>query len=299
MPVPQPKLIPLPFPFKGIHEDSELTEQPEGTTPDAVNVRGYDYIANRDRGAQRPGLDKYVPARQDTVPIDGMCVGTIDGSFLPHGSDNSYSWDDDDLLAGRNDGGDSFTSVLTTTDPRDPATYLIYDPAFITNLITTNNGDGTWDIDYDTVTNCGSPTPTSTVLSAAGNDVTIHFPGYVYYTLTISIGLGGQTYKKNGGGTSLPVFLDDGDQIEATGPSATSVGIQGTMLVSDNRMTPPTITFGSGSGPGGTPTGSFGAIFSHNSTFAATYNESSPFGGSTITGTIPEKGVTVKMTCAI
>jgi hypothetical protein len=64
------KTLELSFPFKGIHETSAISEQPEGTTPSAVNVRGYDPIQKRDRGAQRAGLAKAVATRKTTDKVE-------------------------------------------------------------------------------------------------------------------------------------------------------------------------------------------------------------------------------------
>ena len=48
------------FPVKGYDENWAYKAQPEGTTPDCLNVRPYDVIAQRLRGGSRPGLSKYV-----------------------------------------------------------------------------------------------------------------------------------------------------------------------------------------------------------------------------------------------
>lgn len=55
MPSPSQK---IPFPFKGLNTTVGYDDQPLGTTPDAVNVRGFDSIENRLRGGRRPGLSK-------------------------------------------------------------------------------------------------------------------------------------------------------------------------------------------------------------------------------------------------
>ena len=54
------KPMELPFPLGGINEGQAYSRQPEGTTPDARNVRPFDTIDQRLRGGQRPGLTKYV-----------------------------------------------------------------------------------------------------------------------------------------------------------------------------------------------------------------------------------------------
>ncbi len=53
----------LPFPEKGLDVSAPLPEQPEGTTPEAVNVRLCDPLTSRDRGGSRPGLAKYIDAQ--------------------------------------------------------------------------------------------------------------------------------------------------------------------------------------------------------------------------------------------
>jgi hypothetical protein len=54
------KQVGFPYPIKGKNENFAYRQQPEGTTPDALNVRAYDPIANRQRGGQRNGLSKYI-----------------------------------------------------------------------------------------------------------------------------------------------------------------------------------------------------------------------------------------------
>lgn len=54
---PQPKAV--PFPIKGVDQNWEYGLQPDGTTPDASNVRAYDSILGRLRGGSRPGLSKW------------------------------------------------------------------------------------------------------------------------------------------------------------------------------------------------------------------------------------------------
>lgn len=85
MPTPPLKAYDTQFPMQGLHEDSAETQQPNGTTDEAQNVRSYDLRAKRDRGCQRVGLSKYVAEAEDTVPIDMIVVGIIDGSFTPTG----------------------------------------------------------------------------------------------------------------------------------------------------------------------------------------------------------------------
>ena len=63
----------FPFPLKGKHEGAAYRQQPEGTTPDALNVRAFDAIANRLRGGQRNGTSKYAAAAVNgTNPIQAI-----------------------------------------------------------------------------------------------------------------------------------------------------------------------------------------------------------------------------------
>lgn len=59
--MPEGKPIPLEFPGKGIDVTREYQLQPPGTTPDALNVRSRDSIAQRNRGGSRPGYSPYIP----------------------------------------------------------------------------------------------------------------------------------------------------------------------------------------------------------------------------------------------
>ena len=59
--MPEGKPIPLDFPGKGIDVTREFQLQPPGTTPDALNVRSRDSIAQRNRGGSRPGYSPYIP----------------------------------------------------------------------------------------------------------------------------------------------------------------------------------------------------------------------------------------------
>ncbi len=51
------------FPFGGVSENRSFHGQPPGTCVDAQNVRGYDPLTGRSRGAQRSGLSKYLSAQ--------------------------------------------------------------------------------------------------------------------------------------------------------------------------------------------------------------------------------------------
>ena len=49
----------LPFPFRGLSDNNAVGGQPDGTTGDALNVRGVDSVTGRTRGGQRAGLSGY------------------------------------------------------------------------------------------------------------------------------------------------------------------------------------------------------------------------------------------------
>jgi hypothetical protein len=49
----------VPFPIKGVNEGWAFGQQPEGTSPDALNVLPIDVQEDRIRGGQRWGLTKY------------------------------------------------------------------------------------------------------------------------------------------------------------------------------------------------------------------------------------------------
>lgn len=65
----------LVFPLKGIDVTSEYQEQPEGTTPVAVNVRGTEMLILNDRGGSRPGLTKYADlTAKGVTPLQHLAV---------------------------------------------------------------------------------------------------------------------------------------------------------------------------------------------------------------------------------
>ncbi len=58
--MPQSQIINLDFPFNGLNETEAKRRQPQGTTPDCLNVRPFDGIDYRRRGSQRGGVSKYL-----------------------------------------------------------------------------------------------------------------------------------------------------------------------------------------------------------------------------------------------
>lgn len=59
MPPEREKTVEIRFPLGGIDLSMGYTMQRPGTTPVAINVRGYDSGTNRLRGGTRPGLTPF------------------------------------------------------------------------------------------------------------------------------------------------------------------------------------------------------------------------------------------------
>jgi hypothetical protein len=90
------KQIDFPFPLQGKNENFAYRKQPEGTTPDALNVRAYDAIANRQRGGQRNGLSKYL-------------ASAVNGSNAIQGiSQLTAAFDPTSVIVGTSIGADEF-----------------------------------------------------------------------------------------------------------------------------------------------------------------------------------------------
>ena len=62
------------FPFGGLSDNESFGDQVEGTSRDAVNVRGFDPSTGRMRGGQRSGLTKFTPTRLASSPVRGQTV---------------------------------------------------------------------------------------------------------------------------------------------------------------------------------------------------------------------------------
>lgn len=80
------KTIPVPFPFGGLNVASGFEGQPATeagpTSPDLLNVRGFDPRTGRRRGASRSGLSKYVSTQiNSTASI--QCIDHVAGNYLP------------------------------------------------------------------------------------------------------------------------------------------------------------------------------------------------------------------------
>lgn len=79
------KPVDLSFPVKGYDEGWAYKAQPEGTSPDCLNVRPYDVLSQRLRGGQREGLSKWTAAALNGVnPIQrmGVVVKAQVGGFI-------------------------------------------------------------------------------------------------------------------------------------------------------------------------------------------------------------------------
>lgn len=81
MPSKQKELI---FPLRGVDENWAFGRQPEGTTPDALNVVPFDTLDSRARGGQRWGLSKYYTGRHNGAnaiqALDSIVISVTPGS---------------------------------------------------------------------------------------------------------------------------------------------------------------------------------------------------------------------------
>lgn len=62
------RLVDLEFPVGGVNKLQEFQEQPPGTTPEAVNVRGTNPRSLRMRGGSRAGLSRYIDMQIPSGP---------------------------------------------------------------------------------------------------------------------------------------------------------------------------------------------------------------------------------------
>ena len=62
----EPHTVEVSFPMKGLDVSGPVTEQPEGTSAVLQNVRGYDAIAEMDRGGQRSGTTRAYDGEVDS-----------------------------------------------------------------------------------------------------------------------------------------------------------------------------------------------------------------------------------------
>lgn len=120
--MPDIKEIPLPFPLHGVHEDSAVSAQPEGTSPAATNARGYDLVTRRDRGCQRVGFFKVGTWTNDEdAAIDQVRSAFLGPEVFTGGID--YSYDSATMIAKgvgqwqTGSAGSAYDGSDTTTDP--------------------------------------------------------------------------------------------------------------------------------------------------------------------------------------
>jgi len=153
----------------------------------------------------------------------------------------TYAWDASSINLNYNDDVEGIYRILTTLDPIDPASYLIYDIAFL-NSLSTAMGTGLWFVDFNSVFNAGILTPQSKTMNAHGQIITINWPGKIITSKKIDIISGSTvpTINLNGNPATLPIFFNSGDTVDIyytdfSGP-AHSVSIHVTVNVSDNRM---------------------------------------------------------------
>jgi hypothetical protein len=64
----------------GLHKGFPTVAQPQGTTFDCLNVRAFDALANRARGGQRPGWDKWGAGTQIGSVDQPVVAMTVVGS---------------------------------------------------------------------------------------------------------------------------------------------------------------------------------------------------------------------------
>ncbi len=70
--------VDLQFPLRGLSHLSGYASQPQMTTPEGINCRGYDTLAFRARGGSRPGLRVYIDDRLPHATEDQTQAGLCD-----------------------------------------------------------------------------------------------------------------------------------------------------------------------------------------------------------------------------
>lgn len=93
----------LAFPLAGVDAEQPFDMQPQGTTPEALNVCSVDPTTNRARGGSRPGLGRFLPplATLGTIQHLQIIVDpqadalTADFGELPIGDLVQFEWIDD------------------------------------------------------------------------------------------------------------------------------------------------------------------------------------------------------------
>ena len=83
--------IDIPFPVKGLHLIAPISQQPPATTIDAENVRAFDPRTDRNRGAQRSGIEKFCPEQLAAASGQEIFQATLlSGQAYPWGSGDAY-----------------------------------------------------------------------------------------------------------------------------------------------------------------------------------------------------------------
>jgi hypothetical protein len=67
--------VPMPFPINGIDVSVAYSKQPEQSTPEGVNVRGYEPGTQRQRGGSRAGISKFIVGQ--VAAGDIQCLDTV------------------------------------------------------------------------------------------------------------------------------------------------------------------------------------------------------------------------------
>ncbi len=159
----------------------------------------------------------------------------------------NYSWDVNSVNLNFNDDIEGIYRTLTTLDPADPASYLVFNKAFL-NSLSTSQGTGIWFVDLSTIFNSGIATPQSTQINAHGTICTINYPGQIITSQKITvIASPTPTIKQNGNVVISPFNFVNGDSIDIyysnlPGP-AHSVAVNLAIGDSDNRMSIPSFTY--------------------------------------------------------
>lgn len=89
------QFVDLSFPLSGIDLSLGYSEQRKGTTPEGINVRGFEPTTGRARGGQRPGLSRYIDAKVAGSTGEVQCLDLV---ILPDGSPLGISFDDVPVL---------------------------------------------------------------------------------------------------------------------------------------------------------------------------------------------------------
>lgn len=231
----QRKQIGFPFPLKGKHEGAAFRQQPEGTTPDALNVRAFDAIANRLRGGQRNGLSKYIAAAVNGVyPI--QAISQLTTAFDPNA-----------VIAGSNILTELFpyTAGWMGAAAGGSANWAVFQAPGGASL----NGSA-WYLGVHAITGVSQANHTFTITTRAnyGTPLASCFPtGSTFVvsgstgndgTYTVASGSSGTgadaVIKIAGSGTYPPSAVVDGTFTNAWAPWVSSIGVGGSSVAGAN-----------------------------------------------------------------